>query len=221
MYQTVLLDLDGTLTDSGEGIFNCVEYALEKFGIKVENRESLRRFVGPPLMKSFQTYYAFSDEQAAEAVKYYRERYRDVGLFENVVYDGIVEMLRELSEKGMDLIVATSKPETFTLRIMDHFDLAKYFTLIVGSDDEKGRNTKGKVIAHALTTYAKQKDISLEKAKEQAIMVGDRHHDVDGAKENGIETVGILWGYGDREELVSAGAKYIAELPEKVVEILN
>lgn len=221
MYRIILFDLDGTLTDSGLGIFNCVEYALEKYGIQVEDRSSLRRFVGPPLLKSFQDYYGFSEEKAAEAVRYYRERYGEVGLFENEVYDGVVEMLEELRADGYDLLVATSKPQRFTERIMEHFDLAKYFTLLVGSDDENGRNTKGKVIAHALQSYAEMKKSSIEEVKSKAIMVGDRHHDIDGAKENGIDALGILWGYGDRQELEAAGAQYIIEVPEALDDTIS
>lgn len=217
MYRIVLLDLDGTLTDSGEGIFNCVEYALEKYGIKVEDRERLRRFVGPPLVRSFQDFYGFSEEKAQEATRFYRERYGDVGLFENTVYEGIDEMLSELKEAGLDLVVATSKPEPFTIRIMERFDLAKYFTLIVGSDDANGRNTKGKVIDYALKAYGEMKNMPLEAVKQQAIMVGDRHHDIDGAKENGIDSVGILWGYGEREELETAGADYIVDVPDALL----
>lgn len=220
MKKIALFDLDGTVTDSGEGIFNCVKYALEKFGIKNVEMSTLRRFVGPPLLQSFQNYCGFSKEEAELAVQYYRERYRDVGMFENHVYDGMEQALERLCESNMDLVLATSKPEVFTLQILDHFDLSGYFTFIVGSDDEKQRNTKGKVIDHALSLYSESKKIALSDVKKQAIMIGDRHHDVDGAKENGIETIGVLWGYGDREELVTAGARNIAETPEELCRIL-
>lgn len=220
MYKVVLFDLDGTLTDSGLGIFNCAIYALEKFGIKVEDRNSLRRIVGPPLRDSFQHFYGMNDADADLAVKYYRERYSTIGLFENEVYEGIEEMLASLQQAGFDLVVATSKPEHFSRRIMDHFQLSQYFIYVAGSDEPNGRDNKAKVIAYALEQYAALKDLQVADVRKDAIMVGDRFHDIEGAKQNGLETVGILWGYGERPELENAGACYVAQTPKDVVEYL-
>lgn len=217
MKNIILFDLDGTLTDPGLGITNSVIYALNKFGISVENRRELYKFIGPPLLNSFMDFYGFDEEKASQAVTYYRELYNVTGKFENEVYEGVLEMLQALKEKGFPLLVATSKPEYLAKDILEHFSLSEYFSVIAGSDLEGVRNTKGKVIDYALNQYAKQSDMSMEEVKENAIMVGDRFHDIHGAKENGIESVGVLYGYGNREEFEQAGANYIAEKPEDVI----
>lgn len=216
MYNTVLFDLDGTLTDPGIGITNSVMYALKKFGMEVEERASLFRFIGPPLKDSFMEFYGFNEEKAEQAVTYYREYYRDKGIFENRVYDGIPELLQQMRKAGRKILLATSKPEVFAKQILEHFDLSQYFDLIAGSDLEGIRNTKGKVIYYALSTYAGQTGQSMEMLKQQSVMVGDRHHDIDGAKENQIASIGVLFGYGDREELEAAGADWIVETPEDI-----
>lgn len=216
MYNTVLFDLDGTLTDPGIGITNSVMYALKKFGMEVEERASLFRFIGPPLKDSFMEFYGFDEEKAEQAVTYYREYYRDKGIFENRVYDGIPELLQQMRKAGRKILLATSKPEVFAKQILEHFDLSQYFDLIAGSDLEGIRNTKGKVIYYALSTYAGQTGQSMEMLKQQSVMVGDRHHDIDGAKENQIASIGVLFGYGDREELEAAGADWIVETPEDI-----
>lgn len=216
MYNTVLFDLDGTLTDPGIGITNSVMYALKKFGMEVEERASLFRFIGPPLKDSFMEFYGFDEEKAEQAVTYYREYYRDKGIFENHVYDGIPELLQQMRKAGRKILLATSKPEVFAKQILEHFDLSQYFDLIAGSDLEGIRNTKGKVIYYALSAYAGQTGQSMEMLKQQSVMVGDRHHDIDGAKENRIASIGVLFGYGDREELEAAGADWIVETPEDI-----
>lgn len=216
MYNTVLFDLDGTLTDPGIGITNSVMYALERFGIEVEERSSLYRFIGPPLRDSFMEFYGFDEEKAEQAVAYYREYYRDKGIFENRVYDGIPELLQQLRDAGRKILLATSKPEVFAKQILEHFDLSQYFDLIAGSDLEGIRNTKGKVIYYALSNYAGQSGQNLETLKHESVMVGDRHHDIDGAKENHVASIGVLFGYGDREELEAAGADWIVEKPEDI-----
>lgn len=221
MKNIVLFDLDGTLTDPVIGITNSLMYALDKFGIRVEDRSELYKFIGPPLFNSFTDYYGFDEDKANQAVAYYREVYNVTGKYENEVYGCVPELLHSLKEQGCHLLVATSKPEYLAKDILEHFALAEYFCVIAGSDLEGVRNTKGKVIDYALEQFAKQLDISMESVKENAIMIGDRLHDVHGAKENRIACIGVLYGYGSREELEKAGADYIAEQPGDVVAIIQ
>lgn len=203
-YEYILFDLDGTLTDPAAGITNSVLYALKKFGIEVDDRSELHKFIGPPLWDSFEKYYGFSKDEAKTAVEYYREYFREKGMFENLVYDKIEYLLKLLKDKGMILIVATSKPEVFARQILEHFGLAEYFTYIAGSNLDGTRVKKGEVIKFALESCGIM-DLS------KAIMVGDREHDIIGAKEAGIKSIGVLFGYGDRNELENAGADFIAE----------
>lgn len=204
MYDVILFDLDGTLTDSGMGITNSVAYSLKKYGIEISDRTELYKFIGPPLKESFEKYYGFSAEQAGKAVEYYREYYVDKGIFENTVYDGIEELLKEIRGSGKRAIVATSKPEVFAKRILEHFGLAGYFEHIVGANMDETRTKKEEVISHVLQS-CKIPDLS------RVLMVGDREHDILGAKKMGLDSLGVLFGYGDREELKRAGATYIAE----------
>ena len=148
--KTVLFDLDGTLTDPGEGITKSVQYALKKFGVEVADRTALYPFIGPPLDASFQKYYGFSPEKAQKAIEYYREYFKPTGIFENVVYDGVPEMLDSLKNAGLALAIATSKPEPFAVQIAEHFGLSKYFCHIVGSNLDGTRVKKAEVIHHAL-----------------------------------------------------------------------
>jgi phosphoglycolate phosphatase len=198
----ILFDLDGTLTDPKLGITKSVAYALNKFGIEVENLDTLEKFIGPPLMQSFQEYYGFSQEKARLAVEKYREYFGDKGLFENYVYDGIEKMLANLNANGKTLILATSKPTYFAAIILEHFRLYEYFKFVAGSELDETRVEKAEVISYAL----EQCNIpDLEKV----IMVGDRKHDMIGADLVGIDSVGVLYGYGGRNELESAKANYI------------
>lgn len=209
-YTTVLFDLDGTLTNPGLGITNSVAYALKKYGIDVKDRTELYKFIGPPLLNSFQDYYGFSEEQAVQAVEYYREYYQKTGIYENYVYEGIPELLKELKAEGITLLVATSKPEPFARLIMEHYHLADYFTYIVGATmDNKTRVKKADVIRYAMQNCEAED-------KKKLVMVGDRKHDILGAKEVGMDSIGVLFGYGDREELEQAGATYIAETVEAI-----
>lgn len=213
MYDVILFDLDGTLTDPGIGITNSVSYALEKYGIQVSDRTELYKFIGPPLSESFEVFYGFSPEQAKQAVEYYREYYRDKGIFENLVYDGMEELLKKLKNAGKTLLVATSKPEVFARQILEHFSLAGYFTYIAGSNLDGSRTKKSEVIEYALTSCGIEK-------KDTALMVGDREHDVIGAKQAGIDVTGVLFGYGSREELEAAEATYIAETVAELEKLL-
>ncbi len=212
MYNTVLFDLDGTLTDPGKGITNSVAYSLKKFGIEVEDKKELYKFIGPPLHDSFMKYYGFSEEEAETAIVYYREYFRDTGIFENEVYDGIENLLGIIKASGRKIILATSKPEEFAKRILVHFGLDKYFDFVAGATMDNSRSKKGDVIAYAL----KESGCTAE----NAVMTGDRLHDIIGAKENGLASIGVLFGYGSRDELEDAGADYIAETVEDILKFI-
>lgn len=214
MYQNIFFDLDGTLTDPGVGITNSAMYALEKWNIKVAECSELYKFIGPPLRDSFMNFYGFSEEQAKEAIVYYREYFKDKGIFENEVYPGIVELLQQLKASGKKIVLATSKPEEFAIRILKHFDLFDYFDFVGGAYMDGVRNKKGEVIQYALES-AGITDLST------TVMIGDREHDIIGAKENGLDSIGVLFGYGSREELTQAGATYIAETVGDIVKFLQ
>lgn len=209
-YDIFFFDLDGTITDSSVGITNSVMYALRKFGIVEMDRTKLYKFIGPPLTDSFQKYYDFSEEQSWKAIEYYREYYREKGIYENRVYEGFEDTVKKLKQAGKRLVVATSKPEPFARIIMDHFHLSSYFDYIAGMELDGGRNTKAEVIAYAL-------EVCGISDKSGVLMVGDREHDVQGAKRAGIDCLGVLYGFGDRKELEAAGADYIVESPEDIL----
>ena len=211
MYKYLLFDLDGTLTDPGIGITNSVMYALRKFDIHVDNRESLYRFIGPPLKDSFGTYYGFSDANCDLAIQYYREYFSKQGMFENVVYEGIPSLLKQLKDNGKTLIVATSKPEAFSIEILRHFDLFDYFDFVAGASFDESRSKKADVIRYALESCQIHE-------KSSAIMIGDREHDIIGAIENGLDSLGVLYGYGSFEELKNAGASYLVDQPNGILQ---
>ncbi len=213
MYQNLLFDLDGTLTDPGVGITNSVAYALEKYGIKTDDRTQLYKFIGPPLQDSFEQFYGFSKEDAKTAVQYYREYYKETGIFENKLYDGMEHLLQSLCEAGKKLFVATSKPEAFAVQILEYFSVNQYFTYIAGSNMDGTRSKKEEVIAYALKA-GKIQDLS------SAVMIGDREYDVTGAKKAGIASIGVLFGYGSRKELEAAGADALAESPKDIYPIV-
>lgn len=214
MKKYILFDLDGTLTDSQDGIINSIEYMLEFYGIHVTDRESLRPWLGPPLKDSLMKYYGFTREKALEAVDRYREYFDRQGIFENRVYDGVEDLLKELKAKGCRLFVATSKPETAARRVLAHFRLDSWFTYIGGATLNDSRVAKGDVICYVLKTNGIT-DL------DQVLMVGDREHDMIGAKQNGLAAAGVLYGYGSREELMDAGADYIAETPGEIADFLE
>ena len=198
MYKAILFDLDGTLTESGEGITKSVQYALERIGKPEEDLEKLKVFVGPPLMEMFMKYAQIDEETAKRAVEIYRERYSVTGIFENAVYPGIEEMLAQLKKKGYILAVASSKPEVYVRQILDHFGLTKYFTEIGGSEMDGRRTNKTEVIEDVL------KRLNMDKHRDQVIMIGDKEHDVLGAREAGLDCVAVSYGYGTTEELKEA-----------------
>ena len=198
-------DLDGTLTDNGEGITNSVAYALKKFGITPPSREELNKFIGPPLRDYFAEHYV-GEDKADLAVEYYREYFRPHGIFENVVYDNIPKLLSTLQSMGYTLAIATSKPEIFAEKIAEHFDLAQYFTVIAGSNLESTRIKKADVIRYCLDRLG-------HPDRSSVLMVGDREHDILGAKAIGLPAVGVTYGYGSRQELEAAEAFAIIDIP--------
>ena len=204
-YPIVLFDLDGTLTNPGLGITNSVMYSLKKYGIEGQPRESLYRFIGPPLHESYEKFYSFSREQAMQAVSYYREYYEEKGMFENEVYPGIKQLLRDLTKQGVLCLVA---------KILDYYELSNYFYYIAGANMDGTRTDKAEVIAYAL------KQIPAEYSNKKVLMVGDRSHDIIGAKKNGIDCAGVLFGYGSSEELEEAGADFVADSVEAVRNII-
>ena len=200
--KNVLFDLDGTLTDPAEGITNALMHAQRRLGMAVSPREALYVFIGPPLIETFMSEWGLTRAEADQALLYYREHFSVKGLFENVPYPGIGACLADLKAADLRLFVATSKPEPLSLRILKHFDLLQYFEAVAGSTMDEQRTKKGEVIAYALDTY------HLDPS--ETVMVGDRKHDVLGARENGLPCIGVLYGYGSRAELVEAGAAALA-----------
>lgn len=212
MKEIILFDLDGTLTDPKEGITKCVQYALAHFGIDVPDLNELMCFIGPPLIESFQMFYGFSEEKAELAVKKYRERFKDIGIFENGVYDGVLELLSECKKAGKKICLATSKPEEFAVRILEKYKMAEYFDEAVGSTMDGSINAKDEVINEAFRRLG----IDSDEKKAKIIMVGDRKHDIIGAKKCGIESIGVLFGYAEDGELEAAGADYIVATVEEL-----
>ncbi len=214
MKKYIFFDLDGTLTDSAEGITNSVAYVLARYGIKVEDKSSLNVFVGPPLVESFMKYYGFDREKARASVGIYREYFEDKGMFENAVYPGIPELLDGLRKDGYKLYVATSKPEQYSVKILEHFGLAEYFEMIGGADMNETRVHKGDVIRYVMESCGLINP-------DEIVMIGDRENDMNGAKQNHMDSVGVLYGYGSREELENAGAGHIAETVEELGKVLR
>lgn len=216
MIQKILFDLDGTLTDPKEGITKSVQYALHHYGIEEPDLEKLTPFIGPPLGGSFMEFYGFSEEKAKEAIDVYRQRFQKVGLFENFVYDGIPQMLEKLMNKGVKLGVASSKPQVSVIRILEHFDLMKYFDVVVGSELDGRRTNKDEVIEEALSQLASSEG----NPKEGVLMVGDRKFDVLGAHEMGLPCVGVRYGYEVGDELREAGADFLADTVSDLTKLL-
>ncbi len=216
MYKYALFDLDGTLTDPSLGITNSIMHALRRMNRDVPPREELYRFIGPPLVPAFQNFLGMTEEEANQAVVFYREYFSVTGLFENTPYDGILDTLAAVKNAGLTLAVATSKPEKFAAQIIDHFGMSDAFTIVCGATMDSSRSKKGDVIAYTLEKLG----IS-ESEKPHVLMIGDRFHDIDGAKENGLASAGVLWGFGDKAELTDAGADHIARTMDELIEILT
>lgn len=200
----ILFDLDGTVTDPMIGITKSVRYALNKFGIEVKDLNTLCKFIGPPLKDSFMNFYNFNEEDALKAITYYREYFSTNGLYENTVYENFEDMLILLKKHNKSLIIATSKPTIFAEKILEHFNLKKYFDFISGSNLDNTRTKKADVIRYALEQQMIN-NIS------EIIMIGDREHDILGAKALNIESIGVLHGYGSYKELSTSGADYIVK----------
>lgn len=209
--KAVLFDLDGTLTDSGEGIINCAAMTLERFGLPVPPREEMRVFVGPPLGDTF-IKFGIPAERTQEAIDIFRSRYVPIGKFENYPYPGIRELLEALKAQGHSLYVATSKPEETAMEVLQHFDLAKYFDRICGATFDGSRVSKSDVIAFLLEQIGRSDNI---------VMVGDTAFDVAGAAAHGIPTIGVSWGYGEVKDMVEAGAAAICENTDELLQLLN
>jgi phosphoglycolate phosphatase len=213
MISNILFDLDGTLTDSKAGIIKSAQYALESFGIEIENTDDLTQFIGPPLRQMFKELYNFNDTDVEKAVEKFRERYFSIGVYENEMYKGIDVLLGKLKDRSKTLFVATSKVTTLANTVLSHFKIYNYFSFVSGAEMNGDRSEKTEVIKYAL----EQKNIT---DLSGCIMIGDRKHDILGAKTFGMKSVGVLYGYGGFEELSEAGADYIVKDVNELSELL-
>ncbi|SNU09622.1 phosphoglycolate phosphatase [Lachnospiraceae bacterium] len=213
MYNHIFFDLDGTLTQSEFGIINSIIYALNKMGIEVDDPEYIKNFIGPPLTKAFKEFYNMNDQDADQATAYYREYYNAGELYNAPLYDGIEDTLKALKEKNKKLYVVTSKPTVFASRIVEHFDIMKYFEAVIGPEVSDKSYTKEEIVARAIEKTSG--------APDECIMIGDRFYDIDGANANDIASIGVLYGYGERDELEKAGATYIADTPRDILDVIT
>ena len=213
-YKLLFFDLDGTIMDSSEGIIHSIIYALKKMNRTIPKKEQLYSFIGPPLKESFQRNCQLSETQANLAVNYYREYYVEKGLYQNQLYKGIPELLSSLKNRGCQLYIATSKPEVFAKKILDYYELTDYFKGIYGASLDGKRSKKADVLAYAL----KKSRIT---AKNETVMIGDRQHDIIGGKENDLDTIGVLYGFGSKEELQKARATYLVKTPKEIIDIVT
>lgn len=209
-YNHIIFDLDGTLTDPGLGITNSIMYSLGKFGIEQE-RSALYKFIGPPLRESFGVYFGFDKADAERAVQYYREYFSEKGIYENELYPGITDLLAELSQQNRKLYIATSKPQEYSLRILEHFDILKYFDFVSGSNMDGSMSAKSDLIDRIIPRISSDELI-------ETIMIGDRRYDIEGAKHHGIDSAAVLYGYGERFELEEVQPTYLIE---STVELKN
>lgn len=214
-YTTAVFDLDGTITDSCQGIINAIRYALERWNIQEPPEDVLRSFIGPPLQQQFQRVFHLSEEDGAAIVSTYRVYYGEKGIFENQVYEGVPQMLERLKTEGVKMLMATSKPEKYARQIAQHFGFDKYFDYIGGACMDGTRTVKHEVIEYVLEICGIP-----EADRKNTVMIGDRHHDIEGAKQSGLHSLGVLYGYGSREELEKAGAEEIAETPGEVAKLV-
>lgn len=212
MFEYILFDLDGTLTDPKVGITTCVQYALASVGIDEPDLDKLEPFIGPPLHESFMEFYGFDREAAMKLVEKYRERFNDIGIFENSIYPGIADMLKTLKEAGCRLSIASSKPTVLVERILDYFDIGKYFDAVVGSNLDGTRTKKEEVVEEALHR--------LSCVKDRTAMVGDRRFDIEGARAFGLTGIGVSYGYAAENELEEAGADDIVDTVEELQNLL-
>ncbi|MDL2253363.1 HAD-IA family hydrolase [Ruminococcaceae bacterium OttesenSCG-928-I18] len=212
MYTDILFDLDGTLIKSEEGIFKSIAYALEQMGRQNLGQDILKKFIGPPIAESFQTFCGLQREQALLATQYYRQRYAQVGIFECELYPGLKPLLHKLAKAGRGVHLATAKPTVYAVRILEHFEIKPLFSVIEGVPLEVGHYEKADIVQRVLDKRGVK--------PQNAVMVGDRHHDILGAKDCGVDGIGVLYGYGSREELTQAGASHLAENAEQLDHLL-
>ncbi|MGE7997429.1 HAD family hydrolase [Lysinibacillus sp. NPDC093190] len=213
-YSVVLFDLDGTISDPKIGITKSVQYALQKIGIVEEDLDQLETFIGPPLQVSFREIYGLDDVQIQQAIAYYRERFIQTGMYENKLYQNISPLLEYLQKEGYQLAIATSKPTVFAEQIIQYFNLEHFFDLVAGSNLDGTRSAKGEVIAFVREHFY---EVNID----QLIMIGDRKYDIVGAHENQIDSIGVTYGYGSREELTDAQATYIVNSVNELQELFN
>jgi phosphoglycolate phosphatase len=213
IYQYLLFDLDGTVTDSQEGILNSVRYSLSYFKMEIPDQKTLKKFIGPPLSKSLMDYYGFDAGKAAKAVQVYREYFSKKGIYENKLYPGIRDLLKKLNSKGKTIILATAKPTYYAEKIIRYFEIDPFFKEIVGSNMDGTRMEKKEIIRHIL-------DLHPNEPIRQFIMIGDRVHDIEGANFHGIDSIWVQYGYGDEEEITNVTPTYNAERIEDLYELL-
>ncbi len=220
MSDYILFDLDGTLTDPKVGITSCVQYALDYFGIQEPDADKLTPFIGPPLKQSFMDFYDFDEEKAEEAVEKYRERFKEIGVLENRIYDGVPEMIKKLKGNHKKLAVASSKPTVFVEEILERFEIRKYIDVVVGSELDGTRTNKAEVVQEALRRLYGEEAEDLEQKKKNTVMIGDRKFDVEGAKANGIASVAVSYGYGLMDELRIANPDIVIRSVEELEKYL-
>lgn len=226
----ILFDLDGTVTDSREGITKCVSYALKSFGIEEDDMTNLLNYIGPPLIESFQKFHGLSLSDAKQAVAKYRERYTDIGIYENKLFDGIYDLIKELKKDGKIIALATCKPEPYAKRIIEYFELTDFFDVVAGSNMDGTRQYKSEVIDEALSRIVKINGVTdcsekefkeyLNEIKADSVMIGDRKDDILGARTCRIESIGVRYGFAKENELEDAGADYIINSPDEILELL-
>lgn len=214
-YSNIIFDLDGTITEPVEGITNALIYALDKFNIQVDDRNSLNRFIGPPLRESFKEFYGFDNDMSEKAVGFYRDYYSDRGIIENDIMPGMDESLSILKKEGLKLYIATSKPEIYAKKILDNLGLLQYFDMVAGSLLDGSRDKKEMVLEYLLGHICKD---HMERSR--CIMIGDRRFDIEGAIKCNIHHMGVTFGYGERKELEAAGAMYIVDSAEEMTRII-
>lgn len=212
-YRYILFDLDGTLIDSSQGVISAAKFALDKMGVPETQIVNLERIIGPPLKHSFKEFFNLSDEFAEKGVEYFREYYRDKSLFDCTVYEGVEELLTMLKNDGYTLAIATSKPKVFAKRILDHINLSQYFDVIEGSSLDEAHHDKADIISHVIN------QLNIYNPN-QAIMIGDRLYDVKAANAIGMESIGVLYGFGSLEEFQDAGASYVVNSVKELGQFL-
>ena len=211
MYDLIMFDLDGTLVNSEEGVTKTVQYALSACGIEENNQNNLRRFIGPPLVDAFMEYYGMSEDMALKALEKYRERYRKTGVYENEIFPDVKNVLEELKKNGKKVALATSKPHIFAREVLKSFDLTQYFDIIVGAEFDGTRNDKADVIKEVLNQAGEY---------ENPVMIGDRKHDAEGARKNGVDFIGVSFGFAPEREFEKCGVDKVIDRMSELLDII-